>query len=75
MTENRNNGGPAAEADRHIEDKARTLCFADCSAGRHLDFEAGCCSRCRASSECQSWRSYTADAREALATRSSSKEA
>lgn len=40
------------------ENKAKEECFADCSAGKHLDFEAGCCSVCKSASECVGWMPY-----------------
>ena len=37
---------------------AKQLCFSDCSQGKHLDYEAGCCSVCKSPDECQGWVPY-----------------
>jgi len=44
--------------EQKIEDVAKRLCYEDCSEGKHLDYEAGCCSICKSPSACQGWRSY-----------------
>lgn len=56
------------------ENKAKSLCFADCSDGKHLDFEAGCCSVCKAERECQGWVAYLPEARAAIVAKVMEKE-
>ncbi len=48
------------------EQKAQSLCFADCSSGKFLDFEAGVCSVCKSPDECQGWVPYLSDAKAQL---------
>lgn len=49
---------PTVKRTTAEEAAARAACFADCSAGAHLDFEAGCCTRCADPRECQGWVPY-----------------
>ena len=49
------------------EMKAKSLCYADCSQGSHLDPENGALSICAAVGECTGWVPYLNGARAILA--------
>ena len=37
---------------------AMQKCFKECRAGKHMDLEAGCVSKCETWESCQGWRAY-----------------
>lgn len=46
------------EVDEAHEMRARKACWEDCKAGKHVDPDAGCFTRCTDPRACQGWIPY-----------------
>lgn len=50
---------PTLAEKARVKDEAKKLCFKDCAAGRHIDYENGCFTICKSAEQCQGWTAYT----------------